>query len=316
MSEANRNFARSEAANIRACNHPNIIKLIETFESGDKLLHILEYADAGDLYNQVELRARHNAQNTERQPVFYQENEILVILSQLFLAVQYIHDRRILHRDLKTPNVMLMKHGLIKLGDFGFSRQYEESVSTNVGNTFCGTPYYLAPELWQRQPYSYKAEIWSLGVIAYELMMLQKPFPAHDFNDLMQRVCRERSYLPIPADRYSPQLIHLVEYMLRVDPNRRPNIKQVLAAPIMQQKGLPLLKINVRRLRNLDPAICAQLVAEVDYTLAQAAAAAPTEESFAAANAGPPAAPACAPRSALPVPAPAVAVAASNRGKR
>ncbi|CAD2218413.1 protein kinase [Angomonas deanei] len=271
MSEDNQNFARSEAQNIRQLDHPNIIKLFDTYERDHKLLHVLEYADAGDLLTQVEVRTR--SKGAEGGPAYYQQDELLVILSQLCLAIEYIHDRRIMHRDLKTPNVMLMKVGLIKLGDFGFSRKYDESVSNNVGNTFCGTPYYLAPELWRQQPYSYKADIWSLGVMCYELMTLGKPFPAADLDGLMQRVCQQGSYEPLPADRYSADLIQLVERMLTVNPDQRPSIKEVLHHPVVSGRGLELIKINVRRLRNLEVSVADRIVAEVDRVQAEVRAA-------------------------------------------
>lgn len=267
MTESNKAFARAEAANIRACSHPNIIRLIETFEQDEKLLHILEYADGGDLLTQVELRARGSAATQPQQPpppgIFYQEPEVLVILAQLCLAIKYLHDKKIMHRDLKTPNVMVMRCGLLKLGDFGFSRQYEDSVSADVGTTFCGTPYYLAPELWRRQSYSYKADIWSLGVILYELLTLRKPFPATDLNELMTRVLRERSFEPLPEQQYSAELIQLIYNMLSVDPAKRPSIREILATPLMQ-KGLHLLKVNVKRLKNIDPQVQEQIVSEVE----------------------------------------------------
>ncbi|KAK7195631.1 protein kinase [Novymonas esmeraldas] len=266
-SSASKAFAKAEVENMRCCNHPNIISLIETFEAGDKSLYILEYANAGDLQTQVETRAHPPAETNNTSPIPYCEDEVLVIFAQLGLAIRYLHDRRIMHRDLKTPNVLLMRSGLIKLGDFGFSRQYQESVSGEVGNTFCGTPYYLAPELWQRQSYSYKADIWSLGVIFYELLALRKPFQASNLSELMELVTRQGSYAPLPADRYSSDMIGLVDQMLRVDPNERPSITHILSSALFQHRGLKILKINVRRLRNVDADVQARLVEDVEAVL-------------------------------------------------
>ncbi|KEG12297.1 putative protein kinase [Trypanosoma grayi] len=276
MSGQSRNFARTEAVNIANCEHPNIIQLLDTYEANESLLHILEYADAGDLMTQVECRAKHvdqrNSDNVSNMskglnrpvPFYYMENEILVILAQLCLAIKYIHDKKIMHRDLKTPNVLLTKSGLIKLGDFGFSRQYDKSLSDDVGRTFCGTPCYLSPELWRRESYSYKADIWSLGVLLYELMTLRKPFPSTNMRDLMQRVLKEGSYDPLPTDRYSQGLCDLCRSMLRVNPQERPSIIEVLATPILLKEGLQYLKTNVPRLRDVDQAVRDRLVREVD----------------------------------------------------
>ncbi|CBZ27060.1 putative protein kinase [Leishmania mexicana MHOM/GT/2001/U1103] len=266
-SSASKAFAEAEVENMRCCNHPNIISLIETFEAGEKSLYILEYANAGDLQAQVDTRAQPPPGTNDGTPIPYREDEVLVIFAQLGLAIRYLHDRRIMHRDLKTSNVLLTRSGLIKLGDFGFSRQYQESVSGEVGKTFCGTPYYLAPEMWRRQSYSYKADIWSLGVIMYELLALKKPFQATNLSDLMEMVTRQGSFDPLPEDRYSSDMISLVNQMLRVDPSERPSINDILALPLFQQRGLTILKINVRRIKSLDVEVRARLVEDVEAVL-------------------------------------------------
>ncbi|KAG5479088.1 hypothetical protein LSCM1_02936 [Leishmania martiniquensis] len=266
-SSASKAFAKAEVENMRCCRHPNIISLIETFEAGDKSLYVLEYANAGDLQAQVDTRAQPPPGTNDGSPIPYREEEVLIIFAQLALAIRYLHDLRIMHRDLKTSNVLLTRSGLIKLGDFGFSRQYQESVSGEVGNTFCGTPYYLAPEMWRRQPYSHKADIWSLGVVVYELLALKKPFQATNLSKLMEMVTRQGSFDPLPADRYSPDMISLVHQMLKVDPSERPNINEILALPLFQHRGLTMLKINVRRIKNLDAQVRARLVQDVESVL-------------------------------------------------
>ncbi|KAG5504968.1 hypothetical protein JKF63_04415 [Porcisia hertigi] len=264
---SSKGFAAAEVENMRCCSHPNIISLIETFQAGEKYLYILEYANAGDLQTQVDIRAQPPPGTSDGGPIWYCEDEVLVIFAQLALAIRYLHDRRIMHRDLKTPNVLLTCSGLIKLGDFGFSRQYQESVSGEVGNTFCGTPYYLAPELWQRQSYSRKADIWSLGVIIYELLALKKPFLATNLSELMEMVTRQGSFDPLPTGRYSPEMILLVNRMLKVDPSERPSINEILASPLFQTRGLSILKINVRRIKNLDEQVQMRLVEDVNTLL-------------------------------------------------
>ncbi|KAG5505455.1 hypothetical protein GH5_03481 [Leishmania sp. Ghana 2012 LV757] len=266
-SSANKAFAKAEVENMRCCRHPNIISLIETFEAGDKFLYVLEYANAGDLQTQVDTRAQPPPGTNDGSPIPYREDEVLVIFAQLALAIRYLHDLRIMHRDLKTSNVLLTRSGLIKLGDFGFSRQYQESVSGEVGNTFCGTPYYLAPEMWQRQPYSHKADIWSLGVVVYELLALKKPFQATNLPELMEMVTRQGSFDPLPAERYSSDMLSLVHQMLKVDPSERPSINEILALPLFQHRGLSILKINVRRIKNLDAEVRERLVEDVETVL-------------------------------------------------
>lgn len=266
-SGSHKEFARAEMENMKRCDHPNIVSFIEMFESDDKLLFILEYANAGDLQRQLDTRAQPPLETNGGRAIPYNEEEVLVIFAQLCLAVHYLHHHRIMHRDLKTPNVLLTRSGLVKLGDFGFSRQYQESVSGDVGNTFCGTPYYLAPELWQRQSYSYKADIWSLGVIIYELMTLKKPFQAGSLAELMEVVTQQGNFEPLPTDRFSAQLIGLVNQMLSVDPMRRPSIREIMVTPLFHDQGLPLLQINVRRITSLDESVRSRLLSDVETAL-------------------------------------------------
>lgn len=257
MTEKNRNFALGEAANAAKCNHPNIVEYIEKFERNGKLLLVFEYADAGDLFAQVNARAPSR---------YFRESEILLIMAQLCLALHHLHEQRMMHRDLKTPNIFLTTCGLIKLGDFGFSRQYEDALSTDVGSTFCGTPYYLAPELWNQAPYSKKADIWSLGVILYELMSLKKPFTGNGMRELIDRAISGK-FQPLP-NHYSPALIQLCTAMLCVDPKQRPSIKTIFQNEAMRQGGLLTLKKNVPRLSGVPEKVRNDMVRDIEEILA------------------------------------------------
>ncbi len=96
--------------------------------------------------------------------------------TQVCLAVKHCHDRKILHRDLKSQNIFMMKNGLIKLGDFGIARILDHTKAN--ARTMVGTPYYISPEIVLGKPYSFKTDIWSLGVILYEISTLEMPFQA------------------------------------------------------------------------------------------------------------------------------------------
>lgn len=108
------------------------------------------------------------------------------------LALDYLHQHRIIHHDLKTSNVMVVANGLVKIGDFGFSRRYDANVQgpDAVASVCCGTPSYLAPEIWHNHRYNGKVDIWALGVIMYELMALQKPFQALTWDQLRLQVLK------------------------------------------------------------------------------------------------------------------------------
>ena len=90
--------------------------------------------------------------------------------------MKHVHDRKILHRDLKSQNIFLTKRDFVKLGDFGIARVLSNTKS--AAKTVVGTPYYLSPEIIESQPYSFKSDIWSLGVLLYEMCALTPPFNA------------------------------------------------------------------------------------------------------------------------------------------
>jgi len=138
--------------------------------------------------------------------------------------MKHCHDRKILHRDLKAQNVFLQKNGIIKLGDFGIAKVLSSTVEKAV--TIVGTPFYLSPELIKNSPYNFKSDIWSLGVILYELCALQPPFNGSNIHMLAMQIVSGK-FSPIPG-KYSMDIKSLIQKMLQQDPNKRPNINTLL----------------------------------------------------------------------------------------
>ena len=139
--------------------------------------------------------------------------------------MKHVHDRKILHRDLKCQNIFLTKNGIIKLGDFGIARVLS-STRENV-RTMVGTPYYLSPEIIDSKPYNFKSDIWSLGVVLYELCALKPPFDAESLPKLAMKIVRG-NYNPIPS-HYSKELKNLIASLLALDPQKRPSVHQILS---------------------------------------------------------------------------------------
>ena len=96
--------------------------------------------------------------------------------------MKHVHDRKILHRDIKCQNVFVCKNGCIKLGDFGIARVLRNTME--VAKSMVGTPYYLSPEIIEGRPYSFKSDIWSLGVMLYEMCALRPPFEGSSMHYL------------------------------------------------------------------------------------------------------------------------------------
>lgn len=212
-----------EAKILKALDHPNIIRFKDAYTSKrGKLCIVMDYADGGDLQGKLK----------EQRGALFSENQILDWFVQICLAIKHVHDKRILHRDLKSQNIFMMRSGRIKLGDFGIARVL--SSTKDNAKTMVGTPYYLSPEIIENKPYSFKSDIWALGVLLYEMCTLRPPFDASSLHFLALKIVRG-VYPPLPA-KYSSELKILVESMLSINPEKRPTIGNILKNPIIRSR--------------------------------------------------------------------------------
>merc|ERR1719436_797336 len=140
----------------------------------------MDFADGGDLYQRVS-RTRKASQK-------FAEHQILRWFTEATLALKYMHDKHVLHRDLKSQNLFLTAQDRLRIGDFGISKVLEGTAS--FARTTIGTPYYLSPEICKEQPYSFASDIWALGCILYELVALRVPFDAQSLQALVQKITR------------------------------------------------------------------------------------------------------------------------------
>lgn len=226
MSEADKNRAQAEVHCLLNCDFFSILKCHEDLSKSDPknpenismIALVLDYANAGDLRQEIRNRAK-----TSRT---FREHEAGLLFLQVLLAIHHVHTRHMIHRDIKSANILLCSNGLVKVGDFGFSKLYAATVSDDVGRTFCGTPYYVAPEIWRRKAYSKKADMFSLGVLLYELLTLKRPFDGANMKEVMQKTLSGR-YDPLPS-RVSPEMCEIVASLLNGDPHKRPSSSQLL----------------------------------------------------------------------------------------
>lgn len=126
----------------------------------------------------------------------------------------------------------MTKNGIIKLGDFGIAKVLSNTVEKAV--TIVGTPYYLSPEIINNKPYSFKSDLWSLGVLLYEMCALKPPFNGANIHMLAMQIVRGQ-YQQLPTC-FSYELRGLVNKMLNQDPNKRPNINDVLNTRILKDR--------------------------------------------------------------------------------
>ena len=223
---------------------PFIVKLYEVFslnlneevyhnkddnnDDGEIMCLILELCENGDLNDKIKEKKQKNE--------IFSEKEILHYFYEILQGLYYLHKNRVLHRDLKTLNIFLTKNNHIKIGDFGVSKKL---VNNNLyAYTFVGTPYYLSPEICQNKPYDEKSDVWSLGVLIYELITLNKPFDSQSQMGLFMKILKGK---PAPIintikHSYSQKLINLVvDNLLDKDPITRYGIMQTINSGVFDK---------------------------------------------------------------------------------
>lgn len=179
-------------------------------------------------------------QEQKKQP--FPENQVLDWFTQICLAIKHVHDRKVIHRDLKGQNIFLTKANIIKLGDFGIARVLNNTKDN--AKTMIGTPYYLSPEIINGKAYSFKSDIWSLGVVLYEMCALKPPFEAQNLPVLAMKIVKGQ-FTSIPH-QFSRDLKNLVGSLLQIDAGRRPTINEILRLPLIQNRIQNFLSKSVK----------------------------------------------------------------------
>ncbi|KAM3939157.1 serine/threonine-protein kinase Nek1 [Leptodactylus fuscus] len=214
MSNKEREESRREVAVLANMKHPNIVQYRESFEESGCLYIVMDYCEGGDLFKRI------NAQ----KGVLFSEDQILDWFVQLCLALKHVHDRKILHRDIKSQNIFLTKSGTIQLGDFGIARVLNSTIE--LARTCIGTPYYLSPEICENRPYNNKSDIWALGCVLYEMCTLKHAFEAGNMKNLVLKIIRG-SYPPVSV-HYSYDLRNLLSMLFKRNPRDRPSVNSIL----------------------------------------------------------------------------------------
>ena len=216
--------------------HKNIIMYKEAFyDKETKTLNmVIEYIDGGDLSMRIQL--------AQRKKKFFQEKIIWRIFIQILEGVNYLHNKFIIHRDLKTSNIYLSKKGRVKIGGLNVGKNIED---IGMALTQIGTPYFTAPEIWEQKPYDYKCDIWSIGCILYEMTCLHVPFLGLNMEELYKNI-KNLKYKPIPKI-YSKDLNEIIKLTLKKNPIDRPSTKELLKNGIILNKMKELDIINDNR---------------------------------------------------------------------
>ncbi|XP_062818970.1 MAP/microtubule affinity-regulating kinase 4 isoform X2 [Anolis carolinensis] len=196
---------------MKGLNHPNIVKLFEVIETEKTLYLVMEYASAGEVFDYLVSHGR------------MKEKEARAKFRQIVSAVHYCHQKNIVHRDLKAENLLLDADANIKIADFGFSNEF--TLGSKL-DTFCGSPPYAAPELFQGKKYDGpEVDIWSLGVILYTLVSGSLPFDGQNLKELRERVLRGKYRVPFYM---STDCENILRRFLVLNPAKRCTLEQIM----------------------------------------------------------------------------------------
>ncbi|KAJ6654216.1 hypothetical protein lerEdw1_007313 [Lerista edwardsae] len=196
---------------MKVLNHPNVVKLFEVIETEKTLYLVMEYASGGEVFDYLVAHGR------------MKEKEARAKFRQIVSAVQYCHQKFIVHRDLKAENLLLDADMNIKIADFGFSNEFTFG---NKLDTFCGSPPYAAPELFQGKKYDGpEVDVWSLGVILYTLVSGSLPFDGQNLKELRERVLRGKYRIPFYM---STDCENLLKKFLILNPSKRGTLEQIM----------------------------------------------------------------------------------------
>ncbi|XP_042209356.1 serine/threonine-protein kinase SIK1-like isoform X1 [Homarus americanus] len=224
---------------LKSLDHPHIIKLYQVMESKNMIYLVSEYASNGEMFDYIARYGRMSESMARRK--FWQ------ILS----AVEYCHNRHIVHRDLKAENLLMDVNMNMKIADWGFSNYYTPA---DTLNTWCGSPPYAAPEVFEGKKYiGPEIDIWSLGVVLYVLVCGALPFDGATLPALRDRVLSGRFRIPYFMSSDCEQL---VRKMLVLDPTRRYSVEQIKRHRWMQAEEPPRLSFDsptIRAEKTTDP---------------------------------------------------------------
>ena len=206
----NEQLIQREIKVLQSLKHENIIQLLDVIITNNRYHLILNYCKFGDLKNYM-----------YHEHPDMSEYDIQYLMKQLKSGLQYLYENKIIHRDLKPQNILVTCEKIIKISDFGFAKIYKDDTMTQ---TICGSPLYMAPEILNYKQYTILADLWSVGVILYEMMFKKTPVKGANLYELVSNIKRynqNKDKLLTNNKHYSIILQNLVKKLLEKEPKKR-----------------------------------------------------------------------------------------------
>lgn len=207
---------------MKSMNHPHILKLYKVVHSSHHINMFVEYCDSGDLHQYL------SKLNTKILP----ERVCSDILCQISQGLQHLREHNYIHRDLKPQNILMHSDGngryILKIADFGFTRELDQN---NMAETICGSPLYMAPEVLHHASYDERADMWSIGVLMFQMLYGKYPIEAQNTIELVKRI--KTFQLHLPHQQFSPECINLVTGLLVKDPEHRMGFDEFYNHPFL-----------------------------------------------------------------------------------
>ncbi len=222
----------NEVRILGSLNHPFVVAYKEAFveKRGKEMCIVMEFVGGGDISAKIE--------QCKKRRLLLNEKTIWKYFCQILIGLKALHDKKIIHRDIKSANLFLSKDfETIKLGDLNVAK----IAKNDFASTQIGTPYYLAPEIWDNKIYDYRCDVFSLGCVIYEMAALKIPFDGVSLQDLYRKI--NRGYISKIPNKYSSELFSLIKLMLTKNPQKRPSVADLLKHKIIQDK---LEKFNLK----------------------------------------------------------------------
>lgn len=206
----NEKLIKREIQVLQQLNHENVIQLLDVMTTNNRYYLIFNFCKYGDLKNYI-----YN-ENTNMN-----ETEIQALMIQLQSGLQYLYTQNIVHRDLKPQNILVTDEHIIKISDFGFAKIYKDNTMTQ---TVCGSPLYMAPEILHYKKYTQLADLWSVGVILYEILFKVTPIKGNNLYELVSNIKKynyKNDPLLLNQSIWSEPVIKLIKQLLEKNPKKR-----------------------------------------------------------------------------------------------